>query len=65
VIIIILTPGQVLLGGSYKDSWNEWRMWHTWEKISAYKVFVGTHERKKWLSRHRCRWRINIKMVLD
>jgi len=52
----------MLLGGPYKD---EWRMWHTWGKISAYKVFVGTHERKKWLLRHRCRWRTNIKMVLD
>ena len=62
MIIIILTPGQMLLGGPYKD---EWRMWHTWGKISAYKVFVGTHERKKWLLRHRCRWRTNIKMVLD
>jgi hypothetical protein len=28
-------------------------------------VFVGTLERKKWISRHRFRWRTSIKIYPD
>jgi hypothetical protein len=34
------------------------------EKRNAYRIFVGTPERKRPLGRPRCRWVDNIKMVL-